>query len=293
MEGEKSESKTVEKINEVLNFLKKEKKEREKINKRKSIKEGIEKKEKLIKESIEHEDFMYYAFFYGIMAITLSIVLHYEKQFTGNYYELLLIILFPSAICIILFSLFRFFGIVLEDNFWRYISIHGLFIFLFVYIFSVLVYLLFNFSWNCIFKIYEPFIPLDMLIVYYLSFILLFFLVWKIILKKANNFIKNRLYGTKKYGTIIADDRIILDRLILELGFSFFFLAIIIIQLVNLAYYLTNPLYKLDYFLIIVTLSFSIYCFVICVIDFYLIKNKKGFIPILSLKLFKYLFGKK
>lgn len=255
--------------------------------------ESEEKSNESIKESLRHEDFMYYAFLYGVIATILSIVFHYDEKVTSGLYEIFLIIIFPSAICIILFSLFRFFGIILEDNIWRYISVHGLFVFLFVYIFFISTYFLFIFSWDHILRIIEKYTTVYLWSGYlFLGSLVLLFLLWKIIIGKTNSFIKNRLYRTEKYRKIKEEDRITLDSLIPLLGVSlaFLFMTIFLLFVTNVP---EGELYKLDNLLRKVGLCLSICFFIISTIDFYLIKNKKRPILAIPLKRLKHIFGKK
>lgn len=251
------ESETVEKINELLEFLKKEKVERKR------------------EEEVKHDDFMYYAFLYGFLGTIISIMLLCGwKMSSSNFNVILSIIFFPSLILIILFSLFRFFGIVLEDDVWRYISLHGLLIYLIIYLSFMLIFLISILPLVYLIEIKKIANIWQFLFMIGICTLFPFLFVFRI--GKINNFIKNKLHKTKKYKSIKRLYKEDLDELFLSLGMCFLFLFQMLI--LPILIYCSEESLSTIYYIAILGLELVIICFFLhYIFEFYAIKNKTSF----------------
>ena len=238
MGKKESESEKEEKINGLLEFLKEEKRE-------KLIKERIKNKDfkdKSIKESFRHEDFMYYAFLYGFLGVLVSLVLYYGNLGLNIFIGIIL----PIIILILIFSMFRFFGIILEDNFWRFISLHGLITFLVAYFILPTFWVFMYFSielgsylgsrlGSSLESELRYAITVGIRIAILIVILYLLLRAFKFLLGKTNDFAKTKLYETTKY-RFKKEDRVILDDCITYLGSFLFFLFASIVTIYALLY---------------------------------------------------------
>jgi len=191
MEEEKSEK--GEKINELLEFLKKEKEENE---------------IRSIKNSLRHEDLIYFTFLLAITALLLTLLFGLDKILDKDSVKIALPFIVSLIVPIFIFLFTRFIGVVFESQFLRYISLHGLFAFFILYfLFAPFISDIGSVSssfrsvlldFRSVFLDSRPASsdPRSVLIVVcFIGLILLMILVFPLI----NNFIKKNILATEKY----------------------------------------------------------------------------------------------
>jgi len=145
-------------------------------------------------EELRHEDRIYFTFLLSGLAVAVSLT-YFLYQINKFNEEFLFMLIFPLAVLIFLFTFLRFIAVVFEDNVWRYISLHGLFFF-------VPLYLILEIYFFAIIKDYEKILNV------FVGFLLLSFWFPQIPKKTLNpicNFLTNRLFHTSKYNSVISE----------------------------------------------------------------------------------------